>query len=331
MQVICDSRDRSPTSRDQEFPTNGYFERCLSRPPLEISSERVVIQMELLAFQAHITVDGVELPQYDVKVDESTKTASCWIPSEAGKSFAVKWRHLEPCPLRISGRVHLDGKRIGGWIADEGCTPVFTFDSIITSSTTTRPLLFTTIQLTDDDTYLQPDNSKDLGDIVLKLIHVEVTGRYTAPVSNLAVDDKVHERVKKALVHRTTFGKENVERDAIEVMGTRDVAVLATFKFRYRSIDVLRADGIAPPDPNIQKSRGRKRKVGESDVPGEERGTEDEEEEREQAELKALLARIDVLQSNLAKKRSEAKGAKKVKVEPTTRDPFVPGEVIDLT
>ena len=41
--------------------------------------------MKFLEFEAHINVDGEELSEYGIEYDEMTKTAICWVPSEAGK------------------------------------------------------------------------------------------------------------------------------------------------------------------------------------------------------------------------------------------------------
>lgn len=287
--------------------------------------------MKFLGFHAYITVDGVELPQYDVRYDEDAETATCWIPSEAGRSFAVNWRHLESRPFKICGQVYIDGSKVGGKICSRNGSQLLTQDNTITSSTTTRPLLFAPIQLTDDDSYLESDGIKDLGDIVLCMVHVEAKGKREPTTKKLPIDEKIHERSKKALVHRATFGEEIMRWKKIRVTKTKNIARLATFKFRYRSIDVLRADGIAPPNPMAPEARRGKRKADEINRRAEVEEPEDDDEEKEQAELKALLARIDVIQSNLAMKGSNTKGAKKVKVEPKMRSPFVPGEVIDLT
>lgn len=41
--------------------------------------------LSLGKFEAWITVDDAELPQYDPQVSEDGITMSCWIPSEVGK------------------------------------------------------------------------------------------------------------------------------------------------------------------------------------------------------------------------------------------------------
>jgi len=42
-----------------------------------------------------IEVDGKELPEFDVEVDEVAKKTTCWIPSEAGKVlYRFPRRHI---------------------------------------------------------------------------------------------------------------------------------------------------------------------------------------------------------------------------------------------
>ncbi|KAF8072186.1 hypothetical protein FPV67DRAFT_925272 [Lyophyllum atratum] len=286
--------------------------------------------MKFLGFEAYVTVDGVNLPEYDATTNEGSKTMSCWIPSEAGKPFAVNWRSEELRPFATCGWVHIDGISVGGRFGKED-GGLSSQNDMQTSSTTTRPLLFASIELTDDDEYLAPEKTKDLGDIILRIRHVELQQRKAATGRILPVIEKVHERSKKAMTHQVRFGEEVLHRKPYESIANKTISELATFIFRYRSIDVLRADGIAPSEPASQKG---KRKVDETDNASDkdtEDGPEGDEEENQQAELKALLARIDTIQSNLAKKGSKSMGAKRVKTEARVRPLFIPGEVIDLT
>lgn len=50
---------------------------------------------DLQAFHAEIKVDDIELPEYDVQVDQDRKIVSCWVPSEAGK-VSLRWLLLSP-------------------------------------------------------------------------------------------------------------------------------------------------------------------------------------------------------------------------------------------
>lgn len=36
-------------------------------------------------FEVCISVEGTELPEYSVTIDEQSRTVTCWIPSEVGK------------------------------------------------------------------------------------------------------------------------------------------------------------------------------------------------------------------------------------------------------
>ncbi|KAF8072181.1 hypothetical protein FPV67DRAFT_1484270 [Lyophyllum atratum] len=282
--------------------------------------------MQFFGFEVYITVDGVRLPEYEVSADAGANAtaATCWIPSEAGKSFAVNWRPLEPRPVERSGIIDVDGVCIGGNLMKERMTLLVTRDYLVTSPTTSRPLMFAPIELTDDDTYLNSENMKDLGDIVLRLSHVESTGVETPKTHDPLVDGKVHERSKKAMVHRVQFGQESV-RPTVTMTTFKHISTLATFTFKYRSLDVLRADGIAPPEPVVH-NQGGKRKAGEMDGADDEDEPEDNVEEDEAA----LKAQLRLIQAKLAKKGSKSV-AKKVKTEPKTRPSFISGEVIDLT
>ena len=105
------------------------------------------------------------------------------------------------------------------------------------------------------------------------------------------------------------FGKEEVVKPENVVnlhTETTDLRSIAVFTFKYRSIgilrdqlyastcgidqtsslELLRADGIAPPDPDARKG---KRKASDESVEdeGEEGGDSDEEED--EAQLKALM------------------------------------------
>ena len=44
------------------------------------------------ALHATIRVDGEDLSEYDVQVDDNEKQVSCWIPSEAGKVMVILLR-----------------------------------------------------------------------------------------------------------------------------------------------------------------------------------------------------------------------------------------------
>ncbi|KAF7337014.1 hypothetical protein MVEN_02138000 [Mycena venus] len=194
-------------------------------------------------------------------------------------------------------------------------------DSVATSPTMRRPLLFGKQQITDDDRYLNAPISPDLGSITMELNNVSV---YRTPprlryfVS--APSQKLHERSKKAIGHSVQFGAEFRTDDpfgglVIESHSLKVLNRLAKFTFRYRSLDLLKANGIAPAD----KPRPGQRSAAQAvEIP-------DDEE--------AIASQIKALQDKLAavRKKSQpgsSKINKKVKVEKSI---FLPGEIIDLT
>lgn len=277
--------------------------------------------MQFLGYEAYVSIDGVELPAYEIKADETGKTVTCWIASEAGKSFAINWKSLWPRTFDICGDIFIDGESMSGQLHRKNAIFLASVNDRITSPTTSRPLIFAPIELTDDDRYLHSQTAKSLGDITLVLSEAE-SGEEVAPKTVELNHDKVHERAKKAMVHRVKLGEE-VPRTG-KTIRVKRISTIATFTFKYRSIDVLRADGIAPPDPTaLANKRKASETIGSDDDVEEDNGGVEEDE----AELKAQLR---LIQEKLAKKGKSKR--RKVKVEgPTKRSLLVHSEVIDLT
>jgi len=242
----------------------------------------------------------------------------------------VNWRPLAPQHFDVSGTVYLDGVKVGGKFHDRGQTTLATKDCRITSPTTTRSLVFASIQLTDDDAGLNSECVKDLGDIVVRISQAQRTGISQPKTVGSIADEKVHERAKKAISHRVNFGEETVQRQAMTITISKTIATLVTFTFKYRSIDILRADGIAPPAPKLPIQAGTKRKASEPDDMNHEDNqdkSEGGEVEEDEAELKAQLR---LIHAKLAKKNAQT-NIKKAKTEPNTPSLFISGEIIDLT
>ncbi|KAG6910255.1 hypothetical protein DXG01_012066 [Tephrocybe rancida] len=256
--------------------------------------------MKFLDFEAHITVDGVDLPEYDVKYDEKTNEATCWVPSEAGKPFGITTKPLRRFTTDICADGYADGIGVAGSIfyKNKDYTRTNTiWDAVRTSAVTKRPLLFAPIELTDNDDYLNSPDTKNLGNIVVKLSQIKLGSAHShfSGSPDLA-EKKVHERSKKAMVHK------------------------------------IRADGIAPPAPAPPPttSKDAKRKLSEEmDEEDEQAPPEAADEGQDKAQLKALLEKINTLEAKIAKNGTKTTSKKKVKTE--HRPVFVQGEVIDLT
>jgi len=281
--------------------------------------------MNVNGFEAWIAVDDTPLTQYNVETDSTSNSATSWIPSEVGKAFSVNWKRLVQSSGSEAGWVKLDGESAKGAIIPESGSASVSY--VTTSPTHYKPILFSSLDSTDDDVYLHSDSSKHLGEITLEIWSIKFGESKTRRHSsrNIGVE-KVHERSKKAIEHQIKLGDEQShEYPRDKARSVTKVALLATFTFKYRSIDLLRANGIAPPEPQV----GEKRKASDRDAETPESDDEDIEAEELKVlsqELRALGDKINEIQSRRAKKK---RSSKKVKTEdrPVVRST----EVIDLT
>jgi len=114
-----------------------------------------------------------------------------------------------------------------------------------------------------------------------------------------------------------------------------------TFIFRYQPLEILRANGIVPrnpeplqpqenntldtpPSPETSSGKGKRSRVKEED--DSELETDDEDNMRE----KALLAELREIRKGRHGKDS-TRPKKKLKKEDNLKPHFTPGEIIDLT
>ncbi|KAK2460251.1 hypothetical protein APHAL10511_007640 [Amanita phalloides] len=270
---------------------------------------------------ARIKVDGGELPEYDIQVDESEKQVSCWIPSEAGKKFSVCWNNASPVS-DAGGWVTLDGVNVGGCLCYTGSSRELVHSSWSTSSTTGRYFSFSPISYTDDDAYLHVSVA-NLGVIKIDIWSVLVGGERQFCCPTIDSDVKVHERSKKLGVHRVQFGEEEMTQYKV-IHDTKPVCRLATFIFKYRPLDILQANGILPLAPlshdisSQQVRENKKRKLPEGDVI--EVKDDDEDLGRRVKKLKKELQQLEARQA----KEGKVKVERQNRLSPTN-------EVIDLT
>ncbi|KAJ7882295.1 hypothetical protein B0H13DRAFT_2048339 [Mycena leptocephala] len=287
--------------------------------------------MQLGQFSAVITVDGLPLSEYAVEYSADGTEATCWIASENDKRFCVKLKDTDTSPRRtISGRISVDGIKCGGQhLAARAGHRVATSsrDSVSTSANTRRPLTFGKQVLTDDDAYLNAAISPELGTIkaVCDLVrprHGRGTTRrnWHRPQETHGI---MHERSKKAMGHSVQFGPEFHRQNLPFQKASQTIRTLATFTFKYRPIELLRAEGIAPPAPRAQRAATPTDVVDLSmDV---------DEDDGDDAEIRKLETRLNAL-----KKKNKGKQVKRessnIKKEIKSEEPiFRPGEVIDLT
>ncbi|KIM48544.1 hypothetical protein M413DRAFT_81087 [Hebeloma cylindrosporum] len=267
-------------------------------------------------FSVWIEVEGKQLPEYQVQssVNEDQSVRTCWIPSEAGKEFRIVYRdslrEIDTCT-----RILVDGVPCSGLvqrpIAFSTAPDTIVHDGQSASATTYKPYVFSNCQLTEHASTTDRA-AASLGEIVVGVEHVLVTADnqpWASKVSDLP-PLRIHERAKKGIVHGTQLGKE-VPRSVRTTTYTTTIRKLVSFHFKYRPLEVLKADGIVPRD----KPTSVKRPADPEDIID-------------------LTLEDDCSHCQCgARKRKKAKVSKSVKTDVKRERPvmFGDGEVLDLT
>ncbi|KAG2340661.1 hypothetical protein BDR05DRAFT_889426 [Suillus weaverae] len=284
--------------------------------------------------RACIRVDGQALESYGIETFPEENKVTCWIASEAGKTFSVVWQDINHArQYHQTGDVTLDGIHGGGQLMRalsfnepptyQRCTAEFKY--VNTSMNSIRPLTFSRLQLTgqfhmkwahiliDEDQHLNSAHA-ELGEISLAIWPVNVIGMGYQRNLVPAKGTMVHERSKKASSHCVGFGEEiRVPPQQVINVARVGTTPTTTFVFRYRPFDRLVADGIAPPP--IQPSRGTKREapVDVSDPEDHNDGAGLDIDDEALRELNVLKAQVKRLEERISTTRS----VKRVKIEST--------------
>ncbi|KAF7376580.1 hypothetical protein MSAN_00074400 [Mycena sanguinolenta] len=200
--------------------------------------------MQLKEFSAWVCIDGKEVPEYSIEVSEADKTVTCWIASELGKKFSVHWK--SSFSGGTCGQVKMDGTECGGSLMRY---PSTAYIDGVTDGRTLKPFVFSSLKLTDDDADLKAAPLPELGVIEL-YIYPSQESRLSRP--SIAPCDlstlKVHERSKKAVTQQIGLAPaEKLPKALGFVHAVRTGPNLVRFLFKYRPLDILRANGIAPP------------------------------------------------------------------------------------
>ncbi|TRM64530.1 hypothetical protein BD626DRAFT_430349 [Schizophyllum amplum] len=308
--------------------------------------------MKLRGIECWISVDGNRLEEHSVEVDEEKAEHSAWIASEPGQFFSINWR--DPDQSRATnGMLQTDGIDCGGTLLEvprfAGIQEIHK-THVLTSKDEGRALQFATLELTDDDRHLKQD-TKDLGQIQLVMWHVRVKAAMPFGVLKIAEPSRVHEKTKKGLQLAVKLGAaEKMHSRSRKKFSVDNLEKLGTFIFRYRTLDMLRANGIAPAplsaspvpaarpgpskassssaSPTASASRKRKRRESTLVTPEPQDVKPDIdlvelEEAEEQLRLKEEEYRR--AKQNVEQRRRN----KKVKIEEITG--IISGEVIDLS
>ncbi|KAM5537627.1 hypothetical protein V8D89_008705 [Ganoderma adspersum] len=276
------------------------------------------------------------LPEYDIKLDgEDGETIVCYIPSESGKVFQVRWRdHNRPHANHTTMKVYLDGHIAG----KTHCPPGSSGKRLgirTASADTYQPYQFSDLQTTDDDGAVWA--AEKLGSIELHVVYVHPHAQTAAfRPARFAGTAPVHERSKKAGAHCVALGKavRMAKGPHTRVKSTpldRKAGPAAKFVFRYRPVAILQAQGIMPSsasqDGNSRRTRSAsQRKLGQGVTSAEKR-----DRKPVKAEPGSRSGRGDV--SGDVIDVSSDEDVPTVKREPRQQRVLQhdPGDVIDLT
>ncbi|KAH9481198.1 hypothetical protein JR316_0005718 [Psilocybe cubensis] len=201
-------------------------------------------------FSAWIQVDNQPLPEYQIEYSQDGRKATCWIPSEAGKEFQICYRDSERSKTTAS-KVRIDGHKCAGKIIYSKIShPTRSSTSVQKGvsggNNTLRPFVFSHCRLVEDESEQMVKNLSSIGEIKVKISHVE-TGSVTDNHGHIPPFDelRIYERAKKGITHGTQLGTA-VPREPKHARKVNFKRTQVTFEFRYRPIDILMADGIAP-------------------------------------------------------------------------------------
>ncbi|KAG9042795.1 hypothetical protein FS837_010384 [Tulasnella sp. UAMH 9824] len=283
--------------------------------------------LDFRSYKVSIRVDDRDLPVYQPEYDEDTKTATCWIASEEGRSYSIFCEQPNYLSYSTSARVDLDGGQNGAKrLLGKGFGRSASIRGVRVSPTELCPFQFASLKTTDDDAYLdRPTELKAPGTIRVQMYRVQVTGSDSwKPPPLPQVPSFVHERSKKAGAHITQFGKKEVSGSSqiffAKPYTSADTDPWVTFEFRYRSAAILQAEGIMPkPQSSQTKNLGR----------GREKGEKGGEHEAEILALEAEQAKLDGRGAALKAKLGSVKVKRQASPIRVPRS-AVP-EVIDLT
>ncbi|RDB22110.1 hypothetical protein Hypma_010730 [Hypsizygus marmoreus] len=211
--------------------------------------------LEFETFAALISIDDQAQQLYGVEAPQPNNI-TCWIASEPGKKFSVKWHNAHRL-FPLEGVVTIDGVACASYIMlDAVSFPTkpneISVSHAWTSNFIRRDFMFAAIEVTDDDAYLHTiDQTFNFGTITLELWRYEVTDVETRPMipqpDQTLESQLLHEKSKKAGTHHVKYGKGYFSSPPMVsvVSGHRlGNTPHVTFTFKYRPMALLIANGI---------------------------------------------------------------------------------------
>jgi len=279
-------------------------------------------------FSAWIVSEGKELEEFKPEVEgDDGRTMTCWVPSELGKKFEIHWKDING-GVATRGNVEVDGNEVDNRIISGVEGENISLEGYV-SYGEIRPFTFSKLQVTDDDS-ANFHTTPNLGAISLSISRVIVgeSEDYDPPPIEADAHDPVHERSKKGGSHIVAFAASEPYEEALCTWTTTpyspedEQAPYVVFIFRYRPLDLLQANDIAPrPSPNCNTD------------PVEQDGIIkiEDDDPVDDDEIRALEEKLNALKSRKRKIEQGGGASKRVKSEFNFSQHFISGEVIDLT
>ncbi|KDQ14879.1 hypothetical protein BOTBODRAFT_145430 [Botryobasidium botryosum FD-172 SS1] len=292
--------------------------------------------LSLRGFSAWIVSEGDQLEVFKPEEKDGGRTVCCWIPSRVGKKFEVHWMDVYGSGVATAGRVAVDGTTMAS-VALNGNKEEekVSAQGVQLSESEYKPFMFSALQVTNSDFAITPI-SPDLGTITLKIWRITIMARnlpFRAIAARTDAHGPVHEKSKKGGSHVVGFGAAKktalVKRQCHSVPYSPEdqVTPYVTFIFRYRPLDLLQANDIAPrPEPT----------AGLAAVPRNAITVKDDDPADDDEKIRALEEQLKVLKSRKRKPEPESpKISKRVKSESKPALPIAVEEeeieIIDLT
>ncbi|KAK7000731.1 hypothetical protein R3P38DRAFT_1833889 [Favolaschia claudopus] len=203
------------------------------------------MRLQANGFEAWININSREVEHFQPETVDNPSGQRCWIASEMNQGFSIHWKNTDVF-CQTAARIWVDGLECAGEIVSGPNREAF-ITGRRTSGSTISPFKFSALNMTDDDDFLYSTGNNDVGTIRIEIWTVTVTGMQPYIKAAPAPEMKVHERSKKGGSHQIKFADEVQEAPrSAAIIQYLEAFPLATFTFKYRSMDLLRADGVAP-------------------------------------------------------------------------------------
>ncbi|KAG8933902.1 hypothetical protein FRC02_010933 [Tulasnella sp. 418] len=297
----------STKSKTQRVKSKGKLKARSPNPETpeapSLPLDQTSTSLSVLGFSAAIEVDGQNLTCYTRDVNGSTRTTTCFIESQAGKTYRIRVEReansaLLGVDLIIS--LHLDGDPNAICNSLMRATDRKAFIGPIPSGPReSRSLVFCPVQTTDAESDIIPSSScTDVGSIVLRVTKVKVNSKSTFRRNHYRSKMLVHERTKMEGAHSTILGPAgNVATEhpayTAQTLDEPNNYPFLKLVFRYKPRNILMANGIIPNDQVASQNRDEPLEPEEHYNVSDDSNNQTEDDDVELLELEAQEAEAE--------------------------------------